>query len=104
LKIENKFENKKRRKIMSELRDALIEEGLPAADIEDSYTITWLDISTASIMRVTKIYVEDIWMDIGNINILDYPNTDQGRTDLEANVPDPYKIAVLTVWNTQKSS
>jgi hypothetical protein len=55
-------------------------------------------------MRVTKIYVEDIWMDIGNINVLDYPNTDQGRTDLEANVPDPYKIAVLTVWNTQKSS
>jgi hypothetical protein len=41
-------------------------------------------------MRVTKIYVEDTWMSIGNINILDYPNTDQGRTDLEANVPDPY--------------
>jgi hypothetical protein len=89
---------------MSILRDALIEEGLPAADVEDSYRITMLDLSAASIIGVTKIYVEDIWMDIGNINILDYPNTDQGRTDLEANVPDPYKTAVLTVWNTQKSS
>jgi hypothetical protein len=55
-------------------------------------------------MRVTKIYVEDIWMSIGKINVFDYPNTDQGRADLAANISDPYKTAVLTVWNTQKSS
>jgi hypothetical protein len=88
---------------MSKLRDALIEEGLPEADVEDSCTITWLDADTTSILTGTKIYVEDAWMNIGNTNVLDYPNTEQGRTDLEANVPDPYKSAVLTVWEAEKT-
>jgi hypothetical protein len=86
---------------MSKLRDTLIEEGLPSANIEDTYTVTWLDTQTATILTGTKICVEDEWMNIGNTNVFDYPNTEQGKTDLEANVPDPYKTAILTVWNAQ---
>jgi hypothetical protein len=56
-----------------------MKEGIPEANVEDSCTITYLDTDKTSILKGTKIYLEDTWMEIGSVNVLDYPNTEQGR-------------------------
>jgi hypothetical protein len=42
---------------MSNLRDDLIKEGLVAANIEDSYAISWLDIGKTLFSTQTKVWL-----------------------------------------------
>jgi hypothetical protein len=89
---------------MSNLRDDLIKEGLVAANIEDSYAISWLDTGKTLFSTQTKVYANDTWMNVGNEQKQEFLNTPDGIVSLNENVPDPYKTAILTVWNTVNKS
>lgn len=65
-------------------------------------TVDMLTADSVSILRQEMAQINDVWTQIGENSRCAYLNTEQGRQQLIEQVEEPYRSAVLAVWDTKQ--
>lgn len=65
-------------------------------------TVDMLTADSVSILRQEMAQINGIWTQIGENSRCAYLNTEQGRQQLTREVEEPYRSAVLAVWETEQ--
>jgi hypothetical protein len=82
----------------SQLKSALTGEKLTESKIKEERVLTWLDQEKACFLVKTKIDVNGEWTAVGDTEISEFKNTEEGLKLLKSGVPEPFLSAVLAVW------
>lgn len=61
-------------------------------------TVDMLTADSVSILRQEMAQINGVWTQIGENSRCAYLNTEQGRQQLIEQVEEPYRSAVLAVW------
>ena len=88
----------------SQLKSALTSEKLTENKIQSDLTITWLDENKVCFLNRTRINVNDEWVYIGEAEIQEFHNMNEGLKLLKSSVPEPFLTAVLAVWGIRKET
>ena len=65
-------------------------------------TVDMLTADSVSILRQEMGQINGVWTQIGENSRCAYLNTEQGRQQLIEQVEEPYRSAVLAVWDTKQ--
>lgn len=65
-------------------------------------TVDMLTTDSVSILRQEMAQINGVWTQIGENSRCAYLNTEQGRQQLIEQVEEPYRSAVLAVWDTKQ--
>ena len=65
-------------------------------------TVDMLTADSVSILRQEMAQINGVWTQIGEKSRCAYLNTEQGRQQLIEQVEEPYRSAVLAVWDTKQ--
>ena len=65
-------------------------------------TVDMLTADSVSILRQAMAQINGVWTQIGENSRCAYLNTEQGRQQLIEQVEEPYRSAVLAVWDTKQ--
>ena len=65
-------------------------------------TVDMLTADSVSILRQEMAQINGVWTQIGENCRCAYLNTEQGRQQLIEQVEEPYRSAVLAVWDTKQ--
>lgn len=65
-------------------------------------TVDMLTADSVSILKQEMAQINGVWTQIGENSRCAYLNTEQGRQQLIEQVEEPYRSAVLAVWDTKQ--
>ena len=83
----------------NKIKAALTNAKFTENEIKEERAITWLNEKTVCFLNKTKININGEWAYIGDAEIQDFQNTEEGIKLLKQSVPEPFLTAVLAVWD-----